>query len=236
MTSEPDGPRLVLPDDDDPQAPGPDGFQPAPDWARPVAAEPSFNPIKSVIGSAGLALVGAGIWAGITLVTNYQLGLIAIAVGFLAGLGATWGGRGQAAQVIGAAMAAVGYFAGQFMIAAVMFTQTLSASADLAFPEDAEAQAQLAAEGAEDVNLDKALNLDAELSAEELDQLMEAAAAEEANLAAPTPAEPNPGFGLFGLLTMVMGLIVQDTFTSLGVVFLAIAVWEGWRLPSAQHA
>jgi hypothetical protein len=74
----------------------------------------------SIASSLALALVGSALFAGIAYATDTQFGLISIVIGVLAGLGAARGGRGKRAQIVGAACATVGYFAGHVMVFAVI--------------------------------------------------------------------------------------------------------------------
>ena len=67
----------------------------------------------SLLTSAAWALGGALVWALVVYLTGYNIGLFAIGIGVLAGLGAARGGRGKTAQYIGAACATAGYFVGQ---------------------------------------------------------------------------------------------------------------------------
>jgi hypothetical protein len=59
-------------------------------------------------GLVGLfaALIGAGIWAGVTVATEYQIGWMAVGIGFLVGLGVRFTGKGLA-PVFGAVSAAL---------------------------------------------------------------------------------------------------------------------------------
>ena len=66
-----------------------------------------------VVGSmAGLiaAVSGAAVWAGVTVVTEYQIGWMAVGLGFLVGIAIRAMGRGidQVFGVVGAVMALVG--------------------------------------------------------------------------------------------------------------------------------
>lgn len=66
-----------------------------------------------LVGSlAGLvaAVVGAAVWAGVTVVTEYQIGWMAVGVGFLVGIAMRVTGKGidQIFGVVGAAMSLVG--------------------------------------------------------------------------------------------------------------------------------
>ncbi|NOR36791.1 MAG: hypothetical protein GQ577_08590, partial [Woeseiaceae bacterium] len=63
-------------------------------------------------GMAGLiaAVAGAAVWAGVTVVTEYQIGWMAVGLGFLVGIAIRTMGRGidQVFGVVGAVMALVG--------------------------------------------------------------------------------------------------------------------------------
>lgn len=56
------------------------------------------------------AVVGAAVWAGITIATEYQIGWMAVGVGFLVGIAVRAGGKGidQVYGVVGAFMSLVG--------------------------------------------------------------------------------------------------------------------------------
>jgi hypothetical protein len=70
----------------------------------------------AILGGLGGAMLGAIAWWGIIRATGYELGLIAIGVGVLAGLGVLkFGGRGQSMQIIGGACALVGIFVGRIL-------------------------------------------------------------------------------------------------------------------------
>ncbi len=73
-------------------------------------------PLGIVAGLTG-ALVGAGIWVGITVVTNFQIGWMAVGVGFLVGIMVRVGGRGidPVFGVAGAALALLGCAIGNFL-------------------------------------------------------------------------------------------------------------------------
>jgi hypothetical protein len=73
----------------------------------------------AIIAGAIAALVGAGLWAGIVLLTNYEVGWVAWGVGALVGLAMTrvTPGRGGAVALFAAVLAAGGLLAGKLMIA-----------------------------------------------------------------------------------------------------------------------
>ena len=62
------------------------------------------------------ALVGAGAWALVTILTGYQIGFMAIGVGFLVGLAVQFAGKGisKIFGVMGAGLALVGCLLGNF--------------------------------------------------------------------------------------------------------------------------
>jgi len=70
----------------------------------------------AIIAGLLAALLGAGIWAGFTVVTEYQIGIIAIGVGFLVAFSIRLAGKGLTIkfQVLGALFSLLGCAAGNF--------------------------------------------------------------------------------------------------------------------------
>ena len=88
-----------------------------PDAADATAAEraaPLPNFALAVPAGIAAALAGAALWAVFTYLTNYELGLIAIALGALVGIAIQKAGNGQDRrfQILGAACAALGCLLG----------------------------------------------------------------------------------------------------------------------------
>lgn len=80
----------------------------------PVERPPSLG--GALAGGLGGALLGAVIWWGLMRVSGYELGLVAIGVGVLAGLGVVkLGGRGQSMQIIGAVCGLLGILLGRVL-------------------------------------------------------------------------------------------------------------------------
>ena len=52
------------------------------------------NLLMGTITGLLAALAGAGIWAGVTVATEYQIGWMAVGIGFLVGLAMRYGGKG----------------------------------------------------------------------------------------------------------------------------------------------
>ncbi len=77
-------------------------------------------PVALAGGAVG-ALVGAVIWAVIVVATNYEIGYVAVLVGYLAGQGVKLGagkGRGQTLQIAAAGMAVFGLAIAKYFILA----------------------------------------------------------------------------------------------------------------------
>ena len=121
--------------------------------------------VKGIVWALALALAGGVLYAWVTSATGAQYGIISIAIGIAAGVGAAKGGRSRQAQIVGAAAAAIGYFAGLVMAVAAI------------------------------VGVNKFTSLPIEV---------------------------------IGTATWAM---IKATVSSRDVLFLAIAVYEGWRIP-----
>lgn len=92
---------------------------------RPAAGAAAIDPTQvpdsslplAVVGGAVAALIGAALWALITVTTGYQIGFMAIGVGFLVGLAVRHLGKGTtpAYGVLGALFALAGCVAGNVL-------------------------------------------------------------------------------------------------------------------------
>jgi len=102
--------HVEVPDEDDPQL----------DPAMIEVAFQKFEAEQSMVGGflagAVAALVGAGVWALVTILTGYQIGFMAIGVGFLVGLAVQFFGKGisKTFGVMGAALALIGCLLGNY--------------------------------------------------------------------------------------------------------------------------
>lgn len=81
---------------------------------NPISESGSNNLVVGVLGGAIAALVGAAAWAAITVATGWQIGFMAIGVGFLVGMAVRKLGRGSSPPyaIAGAALALGGCLAG----------------------------------------------------------------------------------------------------------------------------
>jgi len=71
----------------------------------------------AVLGGAVAALVGAAVWAGVTVATNWQIGFMAIGIGFLVGYVVRRTGQGvdQSFGIVGAVLSLAGCVIGNYL-------------------------------------------------------------------------------------------------------------------------
>jgi len=81
-------------------------------------------PLGLLAGIAA-ALIGAVIWAAITIVTDYQIGFMAVGIGFLVGLAIRVVGKGidRVFGITGAVLALFGCLAGNVLTMAIIISQ-----------------------------------------------------------------------------------------------------------------
>lgn len=87
-------------------------------------------PLAAAGGAVGAAL-GAAVWAGIVVATNFEVGYVAVLVGFLSGMGVKIGagkGRGQGLQILAALLAFAGLIFAKYLIFAWMVSQAATAN------------------------------------------------------------------------------------------------------------
>lgn len=87
--------------------------------AVPSGHEGGENLATGAIAGAVAAAVAAGIWAAITWYTNYQIGYMALGVGFLVGIAMKKAGNGQSTAfgAVAAVIAVLGCVAGNLLSA-----------------------------------------------------------------------------------------------------------------------
>ena len=90
---------------------------------NPIVLERQLEQLKleqnlpfGIAFGAVAALIGALLWAVITVLTNYQIGYMAVAVGFLVGYAVRLGGKGidKTFGIVGAVLALLGCLLGNF--------------------------------------------------------------------------------------------------------------------------
>lgn len=88
---------------------------------------PDENLAMGVIAGVIAMLIGTAVWVGVTVGTGYQIGYLAVGVGFLVGISMRTLGRGysQIFSVIGAALALFGCALGNLLTGCVFVAQEL---------------------------------------------------------------------------------------------------------------
>lgn len=83
------------------------------------------NLVLGALGGLAAAAVGAGLWAGITVATGYQIGFMSIGVGFLVGFAVRTLGKGVSSVfgLVGAACSLLGCAAGNLLAVTAIVAQ-----------------------------------------------------------------------------------------------------------------
>jgi hypothetical protein len=92
--------------------------------------EPSGSLLPAVAAGLGAAIVGGLVWGLIVKITDYEVGIVAWGIGFVAGTAvvfATRGGKGQSLQVIAVVSALVGVLLGKYLSYAFVVQERLEA-------------------------------------------------------------------------------------------------------------
>ena len=79
--------------------------------------ESEQNFLLAAAGGLGASVLGAGIWAGVTVVSGFQIGFMAIGIGFLVGVAVRSLGKGITSTfgVLGAALSLLGCALGNLL-------------------------------------------------------------------------------------------------------------------------
>ena len=183
--------------------------------------------LRALAGGLGAAVLGAGIYYAVLAITNYEIGLIAIVVGFLVGGTVRWGSYhrgGWAYQALAMTLTYVAivstYVPFLFKAAAEQRSATTAASADAPAAQAATANAPAQAPAA---NRSAASPV---APAKPGDSTKAGAAA----------AEPPMSFGkfLFAIVAMV-GVVLALPFLAgfqnfMGWLIIGFAVYQAWKM------
>jgi hypothetical protein len=95
--------------------------------SRTTSAVDEQNLPMGVVAGLAAAAVGAGVWALVTVATSYQIGWMAVGVGFLVGWAVRLAGKGTttAFRVVGAALSLGGCVAGNLLTGCVIAARQL---------------------------------------------------------------------------------------------------------------
>jgi hypothetical protein len=117
--------------EDKPPMPEGQDHSPAPE-IDPIKLEHYLNQLRdnqnftlALLGGAAAALAGAIVWSAITYFTNYQLGILAIGIGFLVGLAVRKLGNGidTSFGIAGAVLALLGCAVGNLLTICVLVAE-----------------------------------------------------------------------------------------------------------------
>ncbi|MCW5962376.1 MAG: hypothetical protein KIS76_19605 [Pyrinomonadaceae bacterium] len=91
---------------------------------RDVRAKQSFG--MAIVGGFAAAVIAAFVWALVTYITNFQIGYMAIGVGFLVGLAVRHLGKGVDTKfgIVGCAFALFGCVLGNFLTSIIVAWRT----------------------------------------------------------------------------------------------------------------
>jgi len=184
-----------------------------------VAARTGGSRARRVLGAGGLGLLaaigGAAVWITIVRVTHYEIGLVAIGVGFLVGAAVRRGSGGR----------------GGWPYQTLAVVLTYAAMVAYYVPYVVEGMAKDAAQSEADAP-----------PAPAADAPSEAAGAAKAGGDAAEP-EPAPEIGFVGLalaLAVVVGIAFAAPFLAgaeniIGILILLFALYEAWKLNRRQE-
>lgn len=94
-------------------------------FIKSSSTEPNY--VAGTLAGAGAAIVCAGIWAGITYITNFQLGLMAIALGCAVGIAVKRFGKATAKPfgIIASVEALLGCVLGNLLVICLVLSKQL---------------------------------------------------------------------------------------------------------------
>lgn len=96
-----------------------------PSFDQPLGpGAPQERLVPAVFAAVAAAVIGALLWAAVTVVTDFQIGFMAIGVGVLVGLGVRHFGRGEtnAYRAVAAVAAGIGCALGNLLTGAHVFS------------------------------------------------------------------------------------------------------------------
>jgi hypothetical protein len=109
--------------------------------ARPAPAQPASTTdlLGGLLGGLVAAVIASAIWYGVVVVSHFQVGIVAIAVGFIVGQGVVLGARrhGSIALVaVSVALTLLALVVSEYLIVAHFVGQELDVQLDVAQPPD----------------------------------------------------------------------------------------------------
>jgi hypothetical protein len=97
--------------------------------AKPLVPAGPANLVGGLLGGAVGAVIATGLWYGVVVATNWQVGLVAIAVGFIVGQGVVLGAMNRASILlvpISLGLTLVALVASEYLIAVHFWDQAIA--------------------------------------------------------------------------------------------------------------
>jgi hypothetical protein len=188
-------------------------------YARQAAPQGSSvgRMVKSLLAGTGVAIVGAAAYYGIREATGYEIGLVAIALGWGIGKAVLWGSSNRGGRRYQALAVALTYLAIVSTYVPYLFQGFEEAAAkDEAAAKQAPATTSAATSSAATTS-----------TATPAPKVQQAAA-----LPPPTAAEFV--IGLTGLTALILAAPFLAGFeNAIGILIIAIGLWEAWKITKA---
>jgi hypothetical protein len=176
---------------------------------------------RAIVGGSIGGLVGAVLYYAVLALTGYEVGLLAIVVGFLVGAGVRWGSRGRGGWAYQGLAIVLTYVAIVSTYVPLVFEQLK----DMDETEMAESQAQGAAEGAGGDVEPATPAAEAPLSGTDA-----GAPTEMQDLSAGDAAV---GLVLFGLLMLALPFL-GGLENIMGLIIIGIGLYQAWAMNKRQ--
>jgi hypothetical protein len=170
---------------------------------------------RALLGGAAGGLVGAGIYYAVLALTGYEVGLVAIVVGFLVGAGVRWGSRGRGGWAYQGLAVALTYVAivGTYVPLVVreiakMDETTVVAAQQPATPQEPAPETP---------------------SGELVPAAENSETASPEQMGDPSAGEILAGLALFGLLILALPFL-QGFDSILGVLIIGVGLYQAWAM------
>ena len=174
---------------------------------------------RALFGGGLAGLVGAGLYYAVLALTGYEVGLVAIAVGFLVGFGVRWGSRGRGGRPY------------QVMAVAITYVAIVSTYVPFLFEE---IQKMEATEAADATPPGAAPEVESEVSAEGVVVPVAAegpaGSEEEGEITAGQAVGALALFGLFVLAIPFLGGFENI----LGILIIGFGLYQAWQINRRQ--
>jgi hypothetical protein len=174
---------------------------------------------RALLAGGFAGLVGAGLYYAVLALTGYEVGLVAIVVGFLVGFGVRWGSRGH------------GGWPYQVLAVAITYVAIVSTYVPFIFEEIQEMNAtEVAAESTPGVVAEAALEVPPDAGA------VPASGGESASLELEeeiTPGQAMVALALFGVFVLAIPFL-GGFQNILGILIIGFGLYQAWKINQRQ--